>query len=101
MEGVADLADVSPQKVTMGGTADRTELSGGLEMPFEENWWEFRQQDIQPERRGYHSTFVYGTKLFVYGGKDIQKGYMDNLWCIDLSNLQEFIPEESEYSPNP
>lgn len=35
---------------------------GALDMPFEPNWWEFRQQDVQPERRGYHSSFVYDSK---------------------------------------
>lgn len=26
---------------------------------------------------------------------------MDNLWCIDLRELREFVPGQSEYSPNP
>ena len=28
----------------------------------EPNWWEFRFKDFQPERRGYHSTFIHGQK---------------------------------------
>lgn len=79
----------------------RTKEAAMLDTPFEPNWWEFRQQDIQPERRGYHSSFVYDNKLFVYGGKDIQIGYMDNIWCIDLRDLVEFVPGSSEYQPNP
>ena len=75
--------------------------AGVLDMPFEENWWEFRQQDIQPERRGYHSSFVYDNRLFVYGGKDIQIGYMDNIWAIDLKDIREFVRGQTEYSPNP
>ena len=66
---------------------------GVLDMPFEVNWWEFRAQDLQPERRGYHSSFVYDNKLFVYGGRDIQMGYKDNIWFIDLKDQREFIPD--------
>jgi hypothetical protein len=40
-------------------------------------------------------------RLFVYGGKDLQIGYMDNLWCIDLRDLQEFVPGQGEYQANP
>jgi hypothetical protein len=42
-----------------------------------------------PERRGYHSTFVYNDQMFIYGGHDIREGSMDNLWMIDLSNLDD------------
>jgi len=80
----------------MGSSGARVKEGYG-DVPFEKNWWEFRQQDIQPERRGYHSTFTYQNKLFVYGGKDIQIGYLDNLWCIDLTELQSFETGTSEY----
>lgn len=46
-----------------------------------------------------YSSFLF--RLYVYGGKDIQIGYYDNLWCIDLRDLQEFLPGQSEYQINP
>jgi len=34
----------------------REDSPGGL---FEENWWEFRFNGRQPDRRGYHSSFTH------------------------------------------
>jgi len=45
----------------MGGSGAMIKEGFG-DVPFEKNWWEFRQQDIQPERRGYHSSFTYQNK---------------------------------------
>lgn len=42
-----------------------------------------------PERRGYHSTFMYNDSLYIYGGQDIREGQMDNLWMIDLQNFDD------------
>ena len=92
---------VGKKATIQDASAGRMRETGVLDMPFEENWWEFRQQDIQPERRGYHSSFVYDNRLFVYGGKDIQIGYMDNIWAIDLRDIREFHRGQTEYSPNP
>ena len=44
---------------------------------------------------------IFSFRLFVYGGKDIQIGYLDNLWCIDLTQLQSFEAGTSEYQANP
>ena len=43
-----------------------------------------------PERRGYHSTFVYKNKLYIYGGHDIREGSFDNLWMINLDDFDDF-----------
>jgi hypothetical protein len=32
------------------------------------NWYELRLAGKPPERRGYHSTFEYNNKLYIYGG---------------------------------
>jgi len=67
----------------------------------EPNWWEFRFKGKQPDRRGYHSSFIFDKKLYVFGGKDIGIGQLKSLWCIDLSELDDFVPGESEFSLNP
>ena len=43
-----------------------------------------------PERRGYHSTFAYKNKLYIYGGHDIREGSFDNLWMINLDDFDDF-----------
>lgn len=68
---------------------------------FEPNWWEFRLKSKMPERRGYHSSFTYRGYLYVFGGKDIGLGHLDNLWRINLAELTEFRNGESEYEVNP
>ena len=100
----------SPQKTigSMGGSAQQNanQMTPQVIMEkqqdiFEPNWWEFRLKSIQPERRGYHSSFSHKGFLYVFGGKDIGIGHLNNLWRIDLNDLQEFINGESEYQINP
>jgi len=67
----------------------------------ENNWWELRFKDKMPERRSYHTSFVYENKLYIHGGEDIMSGHLDNMWCIDLSELTEFTAGSSEYTENP
>ena len=43
----------------------------------------------QPDRRSYHSTFIFDKKLFVYGGLDIREGSLDTLYELSLQCLQE------------
>jgi hypothetical protein len=38
--------------------------------------------------------------LYVFGGKDIGIGHLNNLWSINLSDLDPFVVGESEYHPN-
>lgn len=49
-----------------------------------------------PERRSYHSTFVFENKLYIYGGLDIQKGSVSTLWEMDMSLINELEAEESD-----
>ena len=44
---------------------------------------------------------IFVIRLYVTGGKDIGAGLMSNMWCIDLTDLDKFIPGETEYSINP
>lgn len=53
------------------------------------NWYEVRLFGKVPERRGYHSSFIYNNKLYIYGGHDIREGSLDNLWVIDLNNFDD------------
>ena len=39
--------------------------------------------------------------MFVHAGVDLSFMYLDNLWSFDLAMLSEFIPDETEYQPNP
>jgi hypothetical protein len=49
---------------------------------FLQNWTEVRFHRNLPERRCYHSSFIYKDKLFIHGGSDIQEGTLDSLWCL-------------------
>ena len=60
--GQMSLTPLQMNKKGIGADLSGPRGEGALDMPFEPNWWEFRQQDVQPERRGYHSTFVYENK---------------------------------------
>lgn len=50
------------------------------------NWLEVRIIGKQPERRAYHSSFVYEQNMYVFGGNDIGQGLVNSLWSINLSN---------------
>jgi len=49
-----------------------------------DNWSEVRLSKANPERRSYHSSFVYDKKMFILGGLDIREGSMESLWSLDL-----------------
>jgi hypothetical protein len=34
------------------------------------NWYEVRPVGNQPERRGFHTSFVFENKMFMFGGRD-------------------------------
>lgn len=61
---------------------------------FHENWFEMRMVGLQPDRRSYHSSFVYDKKLFVFGGLDIREGSLDTLYELPLAAMQETILDE-------
>jgi hypothetical protein len=51
------------------------------------NWYELRVEGKQPERRAHHSSFIMGTKMYIYGGYDIREGPLKNVWSFDTSNV--------------
>lgn len=61
---------------------------------FYENWAELRLKGNAPERRSYHSTFVYENRLFIFGGLDIREGSLNTLWELNLTNLKDLEVEE-------
>jgi hypothetical protein len=54
-----------------------------------------------PSKRAYHGSFIYNKKLFIMGGNDLDHGLSNDVWYIDLSQLMEFVPDETEYIKNP
>ena len=61
---------------------------------FVKNWVELRLMGQQPDRRSYHSSFIFDKKLFVFGGLDIREGSLCNLFELNLQCLSEISPEE-------
>lgn len=53
-----------------------------------QHWSELRFSHVCPERRGYHTSFMYQGKLYIYGGYDINEGLLNNLWCLNIDNLK-------------
>jgi hypothetical protein len=47
-----------------------------------------------PERRSYHSTFVYDNRMYVMGGLDIQNGSMATLWELDFGSSLDLDNDE-------
>ena len=61
---------------------------------FFRNWVELRLMGNQPERRSYHTSFIFDKRLFVYGGLDIREGSLDSLFELSLQCLQELQTDE-------
>jgi hypothetical protein len=53
-----------------------------------------RLHGVAPERRSYHTSFVYNNRLFIFGGLDIQEGSLGSLWELDLSALKDLDLDE-------
>ena len=58
------------------------------------NWVELRMIGQQPDRRSYHSSFIFDKKLYVYGGLDIREGSINSLYELNLQCLQELNNDE-------
>ena len=62
------------------------------------NWYELRVEGKQPERRAHHSSFVIGTKMYIYGGYDIREGPLKNVWSFDASNVGQLANQDLSQS---
>ena len=69
-------------------------MAGAGNIEFCRNWAELRLMGQQPDRRSYHSSFVFDEKLYVYGGLDIREGSLDSLFELSLKCLDEINPDE-------
>jgi hypothetical protein len=49
-----------------------------------------------PERRSYHTTFMFESKLYIYGGLDIQNGSLSSLWELDLTKISDLESDDLE-----
>lgn len=49
-----------------------------------------------PERRSYHTTFIFESKLYIYGGLDIQNGSLSSLWELDLTKISDLESDDLE-----
>jgi hypothetical protein len=81
-----NMESVSP------GNSYYARLTGPSE--FSRNWVELRLMGQQPERRSYHSSFIFDKKLFVYGGLDIREGSLNSLFELNLQCLGELNSDE-------
>lgn len=78
--------------VSPGTSYTAARMTGPTE--FVRNWVELRLLGQQPDRRSYHSSFVFDKKLFVFGGLDIREGSLNSLFELNLQCMGEIDPEE-------
>jgi hypothetical protein len=50
-------------------------------------WEEVRTSGKHPARRSYHSAVMWGDKMLVYGGQDLNEGTQPGLWCIEIGQF--------------
>jgi hypothetical protein len=60
-----------------------------------DHWYELRLKGNAPERRSYHSSFIYDNRLFIFGGLDIREGSMNSLWELNLRYLSDLELDEN------
>ena len=98
MEEVKYLGSESPMNANRNmesvspGASYHARMTGPSE--FVRNWVELRLMGQQPDRRSYHSSFVFDKKLYVFGGLDIREGSLNSLFELNLQCLGEISPEE-------
>jgi len=54
-----------------------------------------RGKDINPKRRGYHSSFVHLNKFYVFGGRDLARGAISSLWASDLQPVFQMTKDDN------
>ena len=92
---VEKMEEESKEYLAKRPTLGLQNIGPGEEVAGEDkNWYELRLQGKYPERRGYHSTFSYNRKMFIYGGHDIREGSLSSLWMLDFSRLSDLDKSE-------
>ena len=96
-------AEASPVKQVTMGPEDpvqneddlKVNTRPGLEEDEDENWYELRVDGKQPERRANHSSFIVGSKMYIYGGYDMREGPVSTVWSFDLKNVGDLAGSDS------
>lgn len=60
------------------------------------NWCELKFEDVGPERRSCHASFVFENQLYIHGGNDVNEGCLSNMWALDLTKAaknQDMVSE--------
>ena len=52
--------------------------------------WEEAKFDKNIQQRSYHSSVIFGTNLFIFGGYEINCGIMNDFYSLDLENKDFF-----------
>ena len=48
------------------------------------NWIEVRASN-SPRRRSFHTSFLYKEYLYIFGGKDISEGKLNDMWRVNIN----------------
>lgn len=51
-------------------------------------WEECKFSEKNIQHRSYHSCVVYNSNLYLYGGYEINKGIMNDFFCLDLESKE-------------
>lgn len=93
----------SPLTHSQGGTPkvvyDEVKLTPLSRSDFDMNvinkWVEIRASN-SPKRRSFHTSFLFQNFLYIFGGKDISEGKLNDLWKV---NLKEQKPQWEKITP--
>jgi len=54
-------------------------------------WHAIRPKGIIPKQRSNHSAILYNGLLYLFGGNELNSDSFSDLWCIDISNIEDHI----------
>ena len=54
------------------------------------DWYELIMKDECPIPRAYSASFVYKKNLYVFGGCDLDQGYLNCFWSLELKTIEQF-----------
>ena len=73
-----------------------------FDMKIINSWIEIRTSSA-PKRRSFHVSFMHGSCLYIYGGKDISEGKLNDMWKLDLSTdkliWEEVVLPDNKHFP--
>ena len=73
-----------------------------FDMKIINSWIEIRTS-CAPKRRSFHVSFIKDNYLYIYGGKDISEGKLNDMWRLNLSAdkliWEEVTPTNNKHFP--